>query len=79
MNFDVFTDFLSWKSAFFMLLTIALVLHLANSAAILQLVAGLEGKEGKSIPKANKWKLVTILPFAALYYTIRSFFSKEKK
>lgn len=79
MIFSWISDFLSWKSAFFMLLSFMVLLHVGSSAAILQLVAGLEAKEGKTIPTPNRWKLITILPFAALYYSVVNFCQRRKK
>lgn len=75
---EIVLPYLTWKVGFFFLLGLVTIVHLASSLAILQLVAAIEGKEGKTIPKSNKWKLVTILPFAALYYSVKAVFIKER-
>lgn len=75
---EILSSYLTWKVGFFCLLVLVGVIHLANSMAILQLVAAIEGKEGKKIPKSNKWKLVTILPFAALYYSVKALFHRGR-
>lgn len=76
---ETLMSILTWKVGFFVLLGVLMVLHVANSLAVLQLVEAIEGKESKRIPRYNRWKLITILPLAALYYSLEALILRWRK